>query len=86
MKKVQCYNLVYYTPRLWERLVLWFCPLEQHTAPGAIVWYKRFANRLYICGYIRIYSASSDTYTTGSNATIRNPNDTHTGFDNAGNN
>lgn len=80
-----CYNLLYYKPKLWEKIVLFFCPLQQHDVPSAAVWYKTFANRLYIYGYIRVYSATTDTFTTGSNATHSDGNSTH-GYDNAGNN
>lgn len=83
-KSMNAYNLLYYTPKLWERIVLFFCPLLTHESPGSIIWYKRFSNRMYIYGYIR---ATPDTYTMGSNFT-ENQDDTHTGsgFDNAGNN
>lgn len=82
---MHCYNLMYYTPKLWEKFVLWFCPLRTHEAPTAVVWYKTFVNRMYIFGYIRVRDVD-DTYTTGSNATQINPDDNQTGYNNAGNN
>jgi hypothetical protein len=78
LKSWQCYNLLYYKPKLWEQVVLFFCPLLQHDAENSIIWYKKFSNRMYIYGYIRAHGVSSDTYTTGSNSTQ--------GYDNAGNN
>lgn len=83
---MHAYNLMYYTPKLWEKFVLFFCPLRQHEAPTAIVWYKTFSNRLYIYGYIRAFVANSDTYTTGSNATQKSDGTSTQGYDNAGNN
>lgn len=56
--KMHAFNLVYYTPKLWERVILSFCPLRQHVAPGSVVFYKKFVNRLYVCGYVRVYTAS----------------------------
>lgn len=53
---MNCYNLLYYTPKLWERAILFFAKLEQHEAAGTIIWYKQFANRMYIYGYIRVTS------------------------------
>lgn len=77
MKSFNCYNLLYYTPKLWERVVLFFCPLEEHAADNATIWYKKFANRLYIYGYIRVHGTES-LNTTGSNSPQ--------GYENAGNN
>lgn len=85
-KTMNAYNLLYYKPKLWERIILWFCPLKTHEAPGSIIWYKHFSNRMYVYGYIRARLASSDTYTTGSNATNKPDTYTGNGFDNAGNN
>lgn len=74
MKKtitMQCYNLIYYKPKLWEIVLLAFLLLYVHTAPGATVWYKKFYNRLYICGYIRAEtdgSCMAETDSPESNA------------------
>lgn len=76
MKTYHCYNLIYYTPKLWEKIVLWFCPLEEQVSDTSTVWYKKFSNRLYIYGYIRV--APGETYTTGNNSTQ--------GYENAENN
>lgn len=54
MKKLHSFNLLYYTPKLWEKVILWFCPMESSETPNSIVWYKKFYNRMYICGYIRV--------------------------------
>lgn len=53
MKSLHCFNLEYYTPKLWERIVLSFCALQTYATPSAVVWYKRFADRIYIIGYVR---------------------------------
>lgn len=83
---MHAFNLLYYTPKLWEKIILWFCPLKTHEAPTCVIWYKTFSNRMYIYGYIRAQSVSTDNHTTGSNVTQHNPDDNITGFDNAGNN
>jgi hypothetical protein len=85
-KEMHAYNLLYYTPKLWEKVVLFFCPLRQHEVSTAIVWYKTFSNRLYVYGYIRMQAVDDDTYTTGSNQTAQNDGNSTLGYDNAGNN
>lgn len=79
-KTMNAYNLLYYKPKLWELVVLFFCPLRQHEAPTAIVWYKTFSNRLYVYGYIRARVVDSETQPQ-----ITDGNSTQ-GYDNAGNN
>lgn len=62
------YNLLYYTPKLWERVVLACLPLQTHSAPDAMVWYKRLGNRLYILGYMReVYQGPANLYERGLN-------------------
>lgn len=56
-----CYNLMYYTPKLWERFVLSFCTMQQSKEHDNIVWFKQFLNRIYIYGYIRVYDHVPDT-------------------------
>lgn len=80
-KTMNAYNLLYYTPKLWEKIVLFFCPLRQHEAATAIVWYKTFSNRLYIYGYIRAYLPNS---TEHQHQQIDGKSTQ--GYDNAGNN
>jgi hypothetical protein len=31
MKTMHAFNLLYYTPKLWEKCVLFFCPLVANT-------------------------------------------------------
>jgi len=49
------YNLEYYKPKLWEHLILAFCPMLKSDGPLGCVYYKNFADRLYI--YKREYPA-----------------------------
>lgn len=48
------FNLEYYTPCWWERVILAFTTLETHEYDGVIVTYKRFRNRLYIHNIRRV--------------------------------
>ncbi len=50
------YNLKYYHPRLWERIILFFCELRTLEQDGFIITYKTFNHRLYI------YSGRKVTY------------------------
>lgn len=72
MRIKHTFNLLYYTPRWWEKALLFFLPMQTSEKPDSTIWYKQFFNRLYICGYIRITRISSDV--------------TEIGYDNAGNN
>lgn len=85
-KTMNAFNLLYYTPRPWEKIVLWFCPLKTHESPDYVIWYKTFSNRMYIYGYIRAQAVSTDTYTTGSDYTPQNDGNSTQGYNNAGNN
>lgn len=42
------YNLAYYTPKLWEKIMLFFAPVEVSDQQGIVITYKSFWNRLYI--------------------------------------
>lgn len=42
------FNLQYYAPKWWERLVLSYCDFHVHEQNGVIVTYKYFYHRLYI--------------------------------------
>lgn len=42
------YNLKYYRPKWWERLVLLFLPLKTHEQEGVVLTYKLFWKRLYV--------------------------------------
>lgn len=85
-KSMTAYNLLYYKPKLWEEIILWFCPLKTHEAPTCVIWYKTFSNRMYIYGYMRAQTVDRDTYTTGSNYTPPSEGNSTHGYDNAGNN
>ncbi len=61
------YNLQYYKPRLWERLILHFADLHAHEQDGAIVTYKFFADRLYIYTVRRITYMCSEPPNGGRN-------------------
>lgn len=50
------YNLKYYEPKLWERVILHFLELHTHEQDGVVVTFKYFADRLYV------YSAREVTY------------------------
>ena len=55
-KVSHAYNLRFYRPKWWERLILYFVPFETHEQEGCIVTYKLFGQRLYV------YSARQVTY------------------------
>lgn len=50
------FNLKFYRPKLWERIALFFVPLETHEQDGVVVTYKLFGQRLYV------YSTRQNTY------------------------
>lgn len=59
MKVRHCYNLAYYKPKLWERILLLFLPLKVNEGDDMIIYYRQFMNRLYVLGTLMIVRGST---------------------------
>lgn len=74
------YNLAYYKPKLWERVILHFCKMQCAEKPESMVFFKQFFNRLYVYKALHVYHYAEANPVTQEHSAI-DPD-----FNNAGNN
>jgi hypothetical protein len=72
-KYTHVYNLFYYTPKIWEYLLLLFRPLEVTETEGIKIWYKTIGKRLYIYDHKHLNDGEFDNCNQSNDGGYFNP-------------
>jgi hypothetical protein len=48
MKFKKVFNTAVYEPKLWEKVLLWFRPVEEYVGQDCLIYYKTLYDRFYM--------------------------------------